>query len=236
MTPASVVLLAYDGVAGDEARTLVEILNVGGVAVVIASVEAAAITSFHGRVTPHRSAAELGSCAALVIPGGMGVQSASDNQPLLTAISDLGQRATWLGTTSTGSVVLAAAGLIDGATVTTHWLAAELMGHHDVELSTEPFVEHGRCLTAAGLASTATLAFRLVAAIAGTENEQRARAHYRPGTPSDRRYERPPHWSKTAWWKDVGRRRVQTEVHSIDPEQVAEVVLLDIHRRPETSD
>lgn len=225
MTSDRVVVLAYDGVAGDEARALVEILGTGGVPVVIASVGAAAVTSFHGRITPQLTAAELGPSAALVVPGGMGVQSASDNRALLRAIRELGEQATWLGTTSTGSIVLAAAGLIDGATVTTHWLAGDLMARHNVELSSEQFVEHGRCLTAAGLASTATLAFRLVAAIAGTDRERHARAFYKPGKPSDRRYERPP-----SWWKTIGRRRARVEPHSIDPEQVAEVVLLDIHQ------
>ncbi len=226
MSTDRVVLLAYDGVAGDEAQALVEILDTGGVPIVIASVGAAAVTSFHGHVTPELTAAELGPCAALVVPGGMGVQSASNDQVLLAAIRQLGENATWLGSTSTGSVVLAAAGLIDGATVTTHWLASDLMQHHDVELSTKPFVEHGRCLTAAGLASAATLAFRLVAAIAGIENEQRARDHYKPGAPSDPRYERP-----NRWWKALGRKRIQNAVHPIDPEHVAEVVLLDIHQR-----
>ncbi len=222
--PGVVVVLAYDGVAADEAAALVEILASAGLEVVIASVEAATVTSFHGRVGATKTVAELPPCRALIVPGGMGVKTAAENESLLDAIRLLAGSATWLGATSTGSVLLAAAHVVAGARATTHWLAGELITDRGLTLVDEPFVEHGRLLTATGLVSSATLAFRLVGALAGAEAEAATRARYRPTVDVDRRYrrERPP------FWRMLRRKRVSSAGHPIDPTGVAEVVMLDL--------
>lgn len=235
--PGSVVVLAYDGAGADEAGALVEILTLAGVSVVIASVEAKPVTSYHGRLVPERAASGLGPVAALVVPGGMGVRTAAANPILLDAIERLGRRATWLGATSTGSVLLAAAGLADHARITTHWLAGALVdtvGERSIEVVDAPFVEHGRLLTAGGPASTATLAFRLVGAIAGVEAEDRTRAHYAPKPDSDSRYQRPDRGRLPARvrralsLRGLGRKRVDDEYHPFDPRGEAEVVIIDL--------
>ena len=79
------------------------------------------------------------------------------------------------------SVLLAAAGLADGANVTTHWLARDMIDDDGpAHLVDEGFVEYGRLLTASGLVSTASLAFRLVGALKGGEMERDVRARYQP--------------------------------------------------------
>ncbi len=213
-----VVVLAYDGVAADEAGAIVEILGSAAIGVLIASVEAATVTSYHGTLVPTRTAEDIGRCAAFVVPGGMGVRTASENPMLTGAIAQLGEQATWLGATSTGSVLLAAAGLADHARVTTHWLAGDMITSRGLELVQEPFVEHGRLLTAAGSASAATLAFRLVGALRGTEAAERARSHYLPVRPAPR--------PRSRWRRRWGARRVELH-HSIDPAGTAELVILD---------
>ncbi len=182
-TPDPVVVLAYDGVGADEAGALIEILMSSGMPVIIASVEAAPITSYHGQVVPQRAAGDIGRSSAIVIPGGMGVGRLASDRRLQAAIQRLAEHTIWLGATSTGSVLLAAAGLADGARVTTHWLASDLAAAHGVVVVDQPFVEHGRLLTASGLASTAALAFRLIGAALGTKAEAQARATYHPASP-----------------------------------------------------
>jgi transcriptional regulator GlxA family with amidase domain len=136
------------------------------------------VTSFHGRVAATQTADGLGPCSALIVPGGMGIRTAAANPALLDAVRSLAARSTWLGATSTGSVLLAAAGLAAGARATTHWLAHDLIEDWGMTCVDATFVEHGRLLTASGLGSSATLAFRLVGALAGGVAEERARAGF----------------------------------------------------------
>lgn len=226
-----VVVLVYDGAAGDESGAIVEILSAAGVDVVLASVEAHPVTSYHGRLVPRRAAREFGEIAALVVPGGMGVHAASHDERLLAALGRLGERATWIGATSTGSVLVAAAGLAEGANLTTHWLARDLIEEADrATLSSDSFVEYGRLLTASGLASTATLGFRLVGALRGAEIEAEVRARYQPAPSVDTRYQRR---RRRLGWSNVGRRKTvqvldSSERHVADPTGQADIVVLDL--------
>lgn len=229
--PGPVVLLAYDGVAADEAAALVDILSAADLDVLIASVASDPVTSYHGRVVATRTAAEIGECSALIVPGGMGVRTAAQNPALLGAIAALADDATWLGSTSTGSVLLAAAGVVDGARATTHWLASEMITDRGLVLVDEAFVEYGRLLTAAGIVGTATLGFRLVGALAGVKVEERVREQFiPPRSDSDPRYAR----KRVPFWHSLGfgrRRRITDEaplLSAMDPEGRADVIVLDL--------
>lgn len=237
--PGPVVILAYDGLAADEASVLVEILTTAGLDVTIASVLAEPVTSYHGQVAVTRRAAEIARCSALLVPGGLGVRSTAENTAVLRAIAELSTKARWLGATSTGSVLLAAAGIIDGARVTTHWLAGDLITDRGLELSDEPLVEWGRLLTASGIVGAASLSFRLVGALLGHKAETKVRDVFiPPPAADDPRYQR----DSRRWWIRLaaslrgaffgsGRKRVVDEeriLALVDPEGRAEVVVLDL--------
>ena len=223
-TVAPIVVLVYDGVAADEAGVIVQLLTRAGLAVVVASVGSDPVTSFHGRVVTEASVEELAQCSALVVPGGMGVQSAAANRSFIAAINDLAADALWLGATSTGSVLLASAGVVDGARATTHWLAGDLITTRGLTLVKEPFVEHGRLLTASGAASAVTLALRLIGALLGVDAEQRAAASVGDLVTADPRYRRRPR----GWRRFFGAKRVTSLGHPIDPSGDAEIVMLDL--------
>ena len=70
--PGPVVILAYDGLAADEASVLIEILSTAKLDVTIASVLAKPVTSYNGQVVVARQAAEINRCSALLVPGGFG--------------------------------------------------------------------------------------------------------------------------------------------------------------------
>lgn len=178
MSRSLVVLIAYDGIAADEAGAITEILQSSGIDVIVAARSATAVTSYHGRMPSVLAVDAIEGCRAVIVPGGMGVRSASEDPVLLDSIRQLGSEAEWLGATSTGSILLAAAGLAEGARATTHWLAQDLIESWGVIPVDEPFVEHGRLLTASGLGSSSTLAFRLVGALSGVEAEAAARAEF----------------------------------------------------------
>ena len=64
----------------------------------------------------------------------------------------------------TGALLLAAAGLLDGLTATTHWRAADLLTELGARYVPERVVEHlpQRVITAAGVSSGIDMALRLV--------------------------------------------------------------------------
>ncbi|MDH4278492.1 MAG: DJ-1/PfpI family protein [Acidimicrobiia bacterium] len=237
--PGPVVILAYDGLAADEASVLIEILTAADLDVTIASVLAAPVTSYNGKVVVTRPAADIERCSALLVPGGLGVRTTAENPAVLRAIAELSTKARWLGATSTGSVLLAAAGIIDGARVTTHWLAGDLITDRGLELSEEPLVEWGRLLTASGIVGTADLSFRLVGALRGHQAEARIRAVFvPPPADADPRYQR----SSRRWWRrltELGRGRADRSSRKqvvdeervlslMDPEGRADVIVLDL--------
>lgn len=220
-----VVILAYDGIAADEAGIITEILTEAGIPVVIAAVGVHDVTSFHGTLRASRSATDLGPCAALIVPGGMGVRTLAADGRLLDAVRDLASQSVWLGATSTGSVIFAAAGLATGARATTHWLAKELIEMWGITAVDDPFVEHGRLLTASGLASSATLAFRLVGAMRGVVAEKTAKGRYLPSATAtlDVRTKRFSCWG---WGKR--RHRIVARPDPAFIERASEVVFLDL--------
>ncbi len=221
--PAPVIVLAYDGVAADEAGIVVHILTGAGLDVIIATVGRNQVTSYHGRVIADRTAAELADCSALIVPGGMGVRRIAADRAFMAVIRRLSADATWLGATSTGSILLAMAGVIDGARATTHWLAGDLITARGVILVREPFVECGRLLTASGTASAAQLGFRLVGALAGAKTEAEARASYQAPPQADSRY-----GPRMARWRRWFARRRMAGAVPINPWGQAEIVFLDL--------
>jgi len=72
----------------------------------------------------------------------------------------------------TGSLVLAAAGLLEGVDATTHWLAMDLLGSLGAVPVSERVVERGRVITAAGVSSGIDMALRLAELLAGTAAAQ----------------------------------------------------------------
>jgi transcriptional regulator GlxA family with amidase domain len=79
---------------------------------------------------------------------------------------------TYTTSVCTGSLLLAAAGLLEGAPATTHWLARDLLAGLGAKPVPDRVVEHGRIITAAGVSSGIDMALRLIQLIHGDEAAQ----------------------------------------------------------------
>jgi putative intracellular protease/amidase len=99
----------------------------------------------------------------VVVPGGVGTRALLDDGPILDWIRSAHETSTYTTSVCTGSLLLAAAGLLDGLTATTHWGARELLATLGVTPVPERVVEHldRRILTAAGVSSGIDMALRL---------------------------------------------------------------------------
>jgi putative intracellular protease/amidase len=100
----------------------------------------------------------------LVVPGGVGTRTLIRDDAMLDWVRQV-HRSTLLTTSvCTGSLVLAAAGLLDGLTATTHWSATDILGSLGAMYTPQRVVEHlpERIITAAGVSSGIDMALRLL--------------------------------------------------------------------------
>ncbi len=130
---------------------------------------------------------EVPSPDILVVPGGFGTRALLDREPLRKWLRQAHETTTWTTSVCTGSLLLAAAGLLDDAPATTHWLARDLLGELGAKPVPERIVEHGKIVTAAGVSSGIDMALHLVKTINGEEVAQAVQLgiEYDPQPPLD---------------------------------------------------
>ncbi len=100
----------------------------------------------------------------IVVPGGIGTRALVKDERVLDWLRQAHETTTYTTSVCTGSLVLAAAGLLDGLTATTHWSARDLLPKYGATPVPERVVEHldRRIITAAGVSSGIDMALRLV--------------------------------------------------------------------------
>ncbi|MEX0790452.1 MAG: DJ-1/PfpI family protein [Actinomycetota bacterium] len=107
---------------------------------------------------------------AIIVPGGGGPPIAAlGDEQLLDYIRSAAETAEVVGSVCTGSLLLAAAGLLDGKTATTHWGFWQLLEKLGAIYTPERWVQNGRYITSAGISAGIDMALHLVAQLAGEE-------------------------------------------------------------------
>jgi transcriptional regulator GlxA family with amidase domain len=130
---------------------------------------------------------EVPSPDIVVVPGGFGNRMLLEHEPLHEWIRGVHETSTWTTSVCTGSLLLAAAGLLDGAPATTHWLARDALAELGAKPVPKRVVEHGKIVTAAGVASGIDMALHLVKTINGEQVAQAVQLgiEYDPEPPVD---------------------------------------------------
>lgn len=95
------------------------------------------------QLVAHQTFAEVPSPDLVIVPGGPGQGDQMENATLLGWLRAVDATSTWTTSVCTGSLLLAAAGLLKGRRATSHWLALELLK----EFGAEP-TGSGWCSTA----------------------------------------------------------------------------------------
>ena len=125
----------------------------------------------------------------LLIPGGVGTRELMTDEPMLEWVRAVHRDTRFTTSVCTGSLVLAAAGLLDGLTATTHWGASGLLEPWGARYTAERVVEHlpERIITAAGVSSGIDMALRLVELLVDREAAQASQLmiEYDPQPPFD---------------------------------------------------
>jgi putative intracellular protease/amidase len=123
----------------------------------------------------------------LLIPGGQGTRRLIKHEPTLDWIRKLDKTTTWTTSVCTGSLLLAAAGLLDDRPATTHWMAYDLLEKLGAEPTSERVVFSDKYVTAAGVSSGIDMALHLAKEIHGDDLAQSIQLfiEYDPQPPFD---------------------------------------------------
>ncbi|MFG2520262.1 DJ-1/PfpI family protein [Streptomyces sp. NPDC048527] len=138
-------------------------------------------------ITADKALSELTDPDIVVVPGGPGQTRQMENEVLLDWLRAADATSTWTTSVCTGSLLLAAAGLLDGRRATSHWLALDALKEFGAEPTGERVVVDGKYVTAAGVSSGIDMGLTLVGTIAGDEHAQTVQlfTEYDPQPPYD---------------------------------------------------
>ena len=115
---------------------------------------------------------DLPSPDVIVFPGGYGTRALTSDETTLAWLRRAHETSQWTTSVCTGSLVLGAAGILEGLEATTHWLLLDTLAKYGATPVSRRVVEQGKVITAAGVSSGIDMALMLAARIAGPELAQ----------------------------------------------------------------
>ena len=124
----------------------------------------------------------------LVYPGGKGTRPQVTDETILDWIRSRAADGTLMTSVCTGSLVFAAAGLLDDGPATTHWGSLDHLGTlgNNIEVRADDrFVDRGSVVTASGVSAGIDMALHLVAKLHSPERAREVRRYiqYDPEPP-----------------------------------------------------
>jgi len=130
---------------------------------------------------------EVNAADVVLVPGGEGNRPLLSDETVLSWLRRIDESSKWTTSVCTGSLVLGAAGLLEGKRATSHWLFLEQLREFGADPVGGRFVEDGKTLTAAGVSAGIDMALHLVGREAGPELAQAVQLgiEYDPQPPFD---------------------------------------------------
>jgi putative intracellular protease/amidase len=108
----------------------------------------------------------------VLVPGGFGTRALMTEPRLLDWLRTAHETSQWTTSVCTGSLLLAAAGILRGLEATTHWASLERLEEFGARPVQRRVVEQGKVITAAGVSAGIDMALTLAARVAGDEVAQ----------------------------------------------------------------
>ncbi len=185
-----IAILLYDRLTALDAIGPYEVLSrLPGARARFVAVEPGPITTDNGMLTlvAEGSLADASAPDIVLVPGGPGEVATRAGGPALDWLRAVHETSAWTTSVCTGSLILAAAGLLEGKRATSHWLALEQLRELGAEPVSERVVFDGKIVTAAGVSAGIDMALTLAATIAGDEVAQAIQLgiEYDPQPPFD---------------------------------------------------
>jgi putative intracellular protease/amidase len=123
-------------------------------------------------VTADAALADVPHPDIVLVPGGPGNEAQMDDGPVRRWLRAADAASSWTTSVCTGSLILAAAGLLAGRRATSHWLALDRLEGLGVHPVSERVVIDGKYVTAAGVSAGIDMALDLSGRIAGATMAQ----------------------------------------------------------------
>jgi putative intracellular protease/amidase len=185
-----IAILLYDGFTALDAIGPYEVLSrLPDSSLTFVAKEAGQVRTDNGILTLVAGSAidDLVPPDIVLVPGGPGEVAARAGGPVLDWLRAVHETSTWTTSVCTGSLILAAAGLLQGKRATSHWLAMEQLGRLGAVPVAERVVFDGKLVTAAGVSAGIDMALTLAARIAGDQVAQAIQLgiEYDPQPPFD---------------------------------------------------
>ena len=185
-----IALVIFDGLTALDAIGPYEVLaRLPGAELDFVAPEAGVKRTDTGRLglEAARSIDEVADPDVVLVPGGEGNRTLMSDERVLDWLRAAHETTTWTTSVCTGSLLLAAAGLLDGTPATTHWLARDTLASLGAQPVAERVVQQGKIITAAGVSAGIDMALRLVALIHGDAVAQAVQLgiEYDPQPPFD---------------------------------------------------
>lgn len=185
-----IAIVTFDGITALDAVGPYEVLwRLPGASVRFVAIEPGLKRDDRGAfgVLAEHALVDAGRPDVVVVPGGLGTRAAMEDEALLDWLREAHQHSRWTTSVCTGSLILGAAGLLDGLRATTHWLSLDRLAELGAEPTSERVVEQGKIVTAAGVSAGIDMALVLAERVAGTEVAQAIQLsiEYDPEPPFD---------------------------------------------------
>jgi len=148
----------------------------------------------------------------LFVPGGrMGTVDCMNDPAVMAFLADRGSRATWVTSVCTGSLALAAAGLLKGYDATSHWQVADLLPRMGARHVNKRVVIDRNRMTGGGVTAGIDFGLTLAARLKDEEAARRVQLvieyapepPFRNGTPAEAGPERVAAMSGRTPWMDA---------------------------------
>lgn len=169
--PLQMVMLAYPGMTQLDLTGPFEVFaRARGIKTHLAWKAAVAVSDANGlRILPSTTFADCPKADILFVPGGPGQLELMDDAGCLAFLRTQAAGASYITSVCTGSLILAACGLLTGYQATCHWMSLPQLRHFGAQPVAERVVVDRNRITGAGVTSGIDFALSLVSLIFGDE-------------------------------------------------------------------
>ena len=111
--------------------------------------------------------ADIESCDLIMVPGGPGQTDAMQDGDFMAEVKRLGEGARYVSSVCTGSLILAAAGLLNGKRAGCHWAYRDMLAMFGAIPDPARVVRDGNVFSGGGVTAGIDIALTIVAELAG---------------------------------------------------------------------
>ncbi|MBE8596985.1 DJ-1/PfpI family protein [Xenorhabdus sp. BG5] len=129
-------------------------------------------------VIPTDCFGDIHSADILCVPGGLGSTEAMEDEETLSWVAKIGEQSQWITSVCTGSMILAAAGLLKGYRATSHWVVRDDLAFFGAIPTQERVVFDRNRVTGGGVTAGIDFGFALSATIQGEDHAKLIQLEY----------------------------------------------------------